>query len=200
MAIGDITQVTAIGKQGEAEFNVSMHYRTTSSIGPKQLELGGLVDAFLEVLIYKQLTNDALDFMPVTTEFTKLRLRDVDDDTVGLDFLIPSGDGQGKLGGSEPLPRQLATLTQKRTEKIGKSFRGRNYWPFLTEGLIDSNDIDPPTVVDILDWVVTTQGIVSANLLNAFVLVIYSPTLGTSETVTTFGVEGQLKTQRRRTS
>lgn len=197
MAQGDVTKVIIIGDDNGAEVVNVLHYVTTSSLGPKTNELDGLYDALTENLIYKQLTNDALDFMHETASIKSIKLRDIDDETIGRDYIIPSGDGNGKLAGDRKA-NILALLLRNKTEKIGRSFQGRNFWNFGAENQLNGDNITSGFQTSVLDWYSTMVTIINFNLTFSFALVVYSPTLGTAEPVTNIGIRGRMKHQERR--
>ena len=197
MAVGDGTKVTVIGNNGGARWQCVFHYETLTSFGPKSTELDGLIDAFTEVLIYKQITNDALDFMHDSNFIERIELRDIDDPTIGIDWPVPVADRLGKQGGDE-LALQLAVLIRKNTDKLGKSYQGRNYWQFLTEDFVSGGKITANELISLADWAATLLTIISVSLTFSFRLVVYSPTLGLMTPVTSIAVATKMKTQRRR--
>lgn len=196
MGVGDVTKCTIIGNIGRDVFNIVLHYETAISIGNKQAEYDGLFDALSEVLFYKQLTNDALDFCSEKIDFTEMKFRDVDDDTVGADYAITPTE-VGKRG-ADRLPPQTAFLVRKRTGVIGRSAQGRNYWPFGDEGVQVGGNWEENFVSDVGDWSVTLIPLVNLTGQFAFELVIYSETYGTVRTVTQTESVNRTATQRRR--
>lgn len=196
MAIGDVTRCVIEGRNDDAIWQVVLHYETLTSFGPKSSEFVGLEDALTEVFLFKQLTNDALDFLHQDFTIDALYLRDVDDPSLGYDSIAPTPH-VGKLV-SDYLPPQAAMLIRKKTARFGKQYSGRNYYPFGSEANHANGRYVQSFVDDVADWATLLLTIANSLLTFSFRLVVYSPTYGTVEPVINLPVISDTRTQRRR--
>lgn len=199
MALNDVYKCTIIGHNDQAPVVLVLHYRTRLSIGDKALEMEYLAKALDEVLFKKTIVNDMLNFCHQSVIFDEIKVRDVNNPTLGYDLLLEAPNG-GNLTGNQ-LPQQNAMLLRKGTGLIGKSFRGRNYFPFGNTGSLDSSgQWGALFLANALDWFVSIAYILDPVLGTNFQweLVIYSEKLLVTNTVTTFSAIDDPRTQRRR--
>jgi hypothetical protein len=121
-------------------------------------------------------------------------VQNYDDPTIA-DIDVPSAYAGGESG--QPLPTQTALLVSQRTDKRGRSFRGRQYWPGYTEASSDENSINPTTV----DNMVNAQADVITDVAGVFSgaePVVISELTASATGITTILVEDTWATQRRR--
>lgn len=132
------------------------------------------------------------------------------DGIVATDWSIPNGNQVARVTGlpitgtniSEEVPASVAIVASHRTDKTGRSFRGRTYLPGLTEGNVGGNNVDGLLITGVNDYfdAVTTQlGLVGADLV---VYSLYSggvPRVAPEATLITHRVvNGRVDTQRLR--
>lgn len=196
MAVGDITEVTVLGRAGNNDFNMVFHYETLTSFGPKEGEFLGLVEAVEEFWFLKTITDDILDFTGAGTYFDGLRLRDVADPSIGLDWAF-SPSYQGAVP-NDRLSQQVCMLIQKKTQKIGRSYSGRTYLPVGTETVCNGGVWDGTFRTDVVDWYTTLLGIYNSALTFTFQMVVWSELLQEANPVINVGSIGRTRTQRRR--
>lgn len=116
------------------------------------------------------------------------------DDPDAADLTVTSTFAGGEAG--DPLPENVAALVSLRTDRRGRSYRGRCYWPGYTEASADGATFNPTSQGNLADayddFSHITSGTWSADLY------VISMKLATAEPVTSIQVEGSFATQRPR--
>jgi len=198
MAVGDVYEVTIIGRNSQAPIVLVFHYETTISVGDKATEMEYLFNSVEEIFFRKTLVNDLLNFCHSSVIFEEVKIRDVRDTTQGRDDLLEP-PAVGGLTGNEA-PNQLSMLARKRTALIGRSFQGRNYLPVGNrDSIVANGQYGDIFTANVLDWYSSLYLISVPLIFNFFYqLVIWSDKLQVSTPVTTFGMVQDPRTQRRR--
>lgn len=198
MAVGDVYELTLLGKNSQAPVVLVLHYETTVSLGNKELEMLYLFESAKEAFFNKTLVNDLLNFCHETVIFEEIKIRDVRDKTQGRDDLLePPAVGQLL---SFEAPNQLAMLGRKRTALIGRSYQGRNYLPVGNRDSLTANgQYGDIFTANVLDWYASIYLLNLPLVPNFFYqLVIWSEKIQVATVVETFGVVQDPRTQRRR--
>jgi hypothetical protein len=197
VATDDVYEVAIVGAQTGSLIVSTLHYRTfAGGVGTKQQEMLALAEAVLNEII-PSMAALCVD----TLIWDTIRVRDVHDDTLGVDRSI---SGAGALS-SEGMPKQIAALILWRTGFIGRSNQGRLYLPAISEAWWDGE----AWVSGFLTAVTAFAGEVTAVAIAdfpdpgndfAFDQVVYSKLNDVARNVISFGLSPQPATQRRRKS
>lgn len=121
-----------------------------------------------------------------------LRVRKLDDPSIGVDYDL---SGSGARTG-EACPPQTTALIKWRTAKFGKSYRGRSYLSPISETDQNGGGITTTLETALEAFAGVAQGFTAG--ASFLTLQVYSRTLNEVTPVTTFLVDGFMKTQRRR--
>jgi len=92
---------------------------------------------------------------------------------------------------------QASILTTYRTGKIGRSYRGRGYWPTPAEDNTNADGNLPDATASA--WNAEIVILFAQLAIDGFVPVVYSRLLDSGEDITLVKTDARLRTQRRRT-
>lgn len=145
MGLNSITKFSLLGFRGSREVIVTGQYRTTLSIGDRQLELLGLAQGIEEDYFTDTFFTPLVDYFHEDTKFYGIRLRDAVDPSIGLDYTFTSSYSGALLG--DKLQSDACMLILKKGFTIGRYATGKNYLQVgneaqLTGGLWDSTFTD----------------------------------------------------------
>jgi hypothetical protein len=110
---------------------------------------------------------------------------------------VSSGASEPGSGATAVLPPQAALVFSSLTDRTGKSYRGRNYWP-ATGALLTAAGVYTVTQALVDEFAAVVGAAAAAAPTGGMQHVIYSPTLDVATPVTGYRVDAVIDTQRRR--
>lgn len=187
MAVNDVYRGTIKMNAPSNDAQNVIHYRVTTASGSEAEDLATILEA--------DWWDSIRAVMSTLYTGNSIEVRGVTDPNQGFDLPLTTNGGSA----SEALPFQNAAIVRWRTTQVGRSFRGRNYLPGMTEAGQSGGVLTSATqtvLQQIMDGVldIGPGGPGGA----AFRLVVYSRKLGTNNLVNTAQVMPNLRTQRRR--
>lgn len=72
-----------------------------------------------------------------------------------------------------PLPNHVTICASLRTGSVGRSARGRLYWPVLTEDQVTNNTVNGPTLSNIRTTLMALREVITTDLMMSWVVVSY---------------------------
>lgn len=190
MAINDVFRLSVEGLGPNAQQVVCVfHYRQTGALGDDSGE--DLCDAWENTLV-----GAWADIISADCLITKLEARNVTQPLFGFDHAIEP-NVPGTLVG-QTLPPMNSAVISWRTGLIGRSRRGRNYvWP-AGEAEQNLGQWTPTYLTAVGVFATAALAITDVVSGAEYALVVWSPTLSASTTVTSYQVDALVGTQRRR--
>lgn len=195
-SVGDVISFVASGTFGTAEQDWSMahNYRVTgiNAQGNLQTWLAACADTYTAAW-----ADALLAVMPDDLTLDLISAFNRDDLSEGANLSVDI-DGTGSTVG---LPQRTAPIIQLNTGLRGRSFRGRASFPAPLASQQDNGVAEDDFVALLVSWAGVVRLLGSG--LNTGSMVVYSPTLSTSQNafntlVTGFTVRNVLGSQRRR--
>jgi hypothetical protein len=153
-----------------------------------------------------QVFTTALDdeWMPVVPDAWSV------DEVVATDYSIPNGEQVAQVAGlplagvdiSGTLPASIALVTSHRTNKTGRSFRGRSFLPGMSEDGVSHNNAQAPVILAAGDYFDALDVGLDAEEFDLVVYSLYTAGAERAVPVATFVtnriINSRVDTQRRR--
>lgn len=189
--IGDIWRIAIISTVNGQENVNTFHYQTTFEDVPQtpQQQSDTLADAMeLEV------TLNYVQLIAQTDTIDKIVVRGITHPTIGTENILGvNGSNVGDL-----LPAQSALVVSKSTAKIGRSYRGRNYYPSGTESQQSDGFWSAARVLAVETFASAVVALFPQDFTVIFGEVVYSKTLELATPLVALAVKSAVKTIRGR--
>lgn len=188
MAFQVVTNGAEVVVHGLAQGEVCM--TTLGFIGTPGWLVTDLADLVFQVRT--AWTAEMLPLLPaayVAVEVVGKGLRSDSDFESTIAFAAP---GTGDYGGT-PLPNNVSIAIAFKTGKVGRSNRGRNYWPLLVESVVTGNAVDATymtsllSAYDVLQTTVEDEGVFTLSVISRYHnKALRNPAIGTPVTSFSF--------------
>jgi hypothetical protein len=194
LQMGDIVRAVFFSRLFSQNGLIVHHYKVSSQLGLGAWE-GDAADTLSSTVgvSVRAAMSSAASYLGCTVQV----IAPLGADVVGS----TDGTGVGGLDG-DPLPLQTAGLISLRTGQAGRSFRGRKYIPFPSEGMSDLQAKPLAAYTNLLSAVL--QELLMIRTIGAgantseITPIIWSRTRNTATPLSTGVVRGDWATQRRR--
>ena len=130
MALGDVYRSAVSGTIADQEWVNTLYFKQLSAGG----DLGGLNDAILSTIYDAMITHEASTWKVLEVTTSQLKVG-------GGEQLITSSAIVGTSSSNSPGDTTKTAVASFRTSLIGRSHRGRNYFPMLNSGNVVSGQL-----------------------------------------------------------